>query len=191
MRIKALAGAAVALAALCGVAHADVKSAAPDGLILQFKLQTPVKADAAWKRLIDIKSWWSGDHTYSGSAANLHLDPVAGGCWCELWQGGEVEHARVIYMRPNEALRLSTALGPLQSLGVSGALTFTLAAGPTDGTTAVTVDYVVVGSSLSGLDKLAPAVDQVLGEQVKRLVTPRASATSAPPATPTGPATPG
>ncbi|HVY87593.1 MAG TPA: hypothetical protein VG942_01900 [Hyphomonadaceae bacterium] len=190
MRVRTLLSAATIIATCCGAANAEVKAAAPDGLVLQYKLQAPLKTEAAWKRLLDVGSWWSSDHTYSGSAANLHLDAVAGGCWCELWPGGEVEHAQVVYMRPNQALRFSTALGPLQGLGVSGALTFTLAPGPTDNTTEVTVDYVVVGSSLSGLDKLATDVDQVLGEQVKRLATPptlSSPTASAPPSTPAAP----
>ena len=62
----------------------------------------------------------------------------------------------------------STALGPLQSMGVSGAMTITLSNGNSAGKTAIVVDYTVNGGSLSGLDKLAPIVNQVLTEQVTR-----------------------
>src|SRR3546814_9802807 len=33
--------------------------------------------------------WWNGAHSYSGSAANLRLEPVAGGCFCEALPGEE------------------------------------------------------------------------------------------------------
>jgi hypothetical protein len=71
---------------------------------------------------------------------------------------------------PNQALRVEGAFGPLQDLGVSAAMTFTLGDGAAPGKTKLTLDYKVVGSSLSGLDQLAPVVDQVLAEQVKRFV---------------------
>jgi hypothetical protein len=97
----------------------------------------------------------------------LSLDAKAGGCWCEIWSGGEVEHGRVLTVMPKQTLRVDGAFGPLQDLGVSAAMTFTLSDGSAPGKTRLTLDYKVVGSSLSGLDKLAPLVDQVLAEQVK------------------------
>ena len=172
MSFKALSGAAFALvvAAVAGPAHADVKAAAPDGMIIQIKGEVALPRAEAWSRLLEPSKWWSDDHTYSGSAASMYVDAVAGGCWCELWEGGEVEHGRVVYVAQNNTLRFDAPLGPLQDLGVKGALTFTLANGSAAGKTAVTVDMKVTGSSLSGLDKLAPIVDQVLAEQVKRFV---------------------
>ena len=102
----------------------------------------------------------------------MSVDPVAGGCWCEMWAGGEVEHGRVILMMRNEMLRFQTALGPLQDTGVNAAMTITLADGPTPETTSVTMDYKVVGSSLTGLAAMAAPVDGVLQEQFDRLVGP-------------------
>jgi len=52
---------------------------------------------------------------------------------------------------------------------VSGALTLTLSDGAAGGT-AITLDYVVNGSSLSGLDGVAGPVNQVLSEQVAGFV---------------------
>jgi hypothetical protein len=66
---------------------------------------------------------------------------------------------------PMSVVRLDSALGPLQDLGVSGALTLTLSEGAA-GRTAITLDYKVSGSSLSKLDGLADPVNQVLTEQV-------------------------
>jgi uncharacterized protein YndB with AHSA1/START domain len=154
---------------LCGAAQAEVTASAPDALVIQIKAEIPLDRAASWARLLNVGSWWSDAHTYSGKAASMSIDAVAGGCWCELWAGGEVEHGRVVYLAPQEALRLSSALGPLQEMGVTGALTFTLSDGSAPGSTVVTLDMKVSGSSLSGLDKIGPAVDQVLSEQVTRL----------------------
>ncbi len=161
--------AAALAAAMCGApAGADVKAKAPDGMSIQITAEVALDRDDAWARLLDISSWWSGEHTYSGSAKSMSVDAVAGGCWCELWIGGEVEHGRVVMVMPKQSIRFDTALGPLQQMGVVGALTITLADGATASKTAITVDYQVSGSSLSGLDKLADIVNQVLTEQVKR-----------------------
>lgn len=162
-----MAGACVAMLAMTGVAGADVTTKAPDGMTLQIVAESALDRDAAWARLLDVASWWSDGHTYSGSASSMSLDAQAGGCWCEMWSGGEVEHGRVVMVMPKQVLRVHGAFGPLQELGVQAAMTFTLSDGAA-GKTKLTLDYKVVGSSLSGLDKLAPIVDQVLGEQVKR-----------------------
>jgi uncharacterized protein YndB with AHSA1/START domain len=167
-----LAAACLAGVALIGSAQAEVKAAAPDGFVIQLKGQAPLAREAAWSRLVDIASWWSGAHTYSGHAKALSVDAVAGGCWCESWADGEVEHGRVVQVLRGSVLRFDTALGPLQGLGVVGVLTFTLTDGATPDTTAVVLDYRVSGSAQSGLDQMAAPVDQVLSEQFKRLTTP-------------------
>jgi hypothetical protein len=125
----------------------------------------------AWARQIQVQSWWDPQHTYSGASRNLSLRLSPGGCFCErLPAGGLVKHAEVVQMRPGTLLRLSGALGPLQELGAAGALSFALAA--VEGGTQVTLTYRVAGFSPDGLDKLAPIVDQVLGEQLKRYASP-------------------
>jgi hypothetical protein len=102
----------------------------------------------------------------------MKINPVAGGCWCEKWPKGEIEHGRVILAMPKGTLRLSAALGPLQDTGVNATLTITLADGASPGATSVTWDYKVVGSSLTNLAPMAPLVDSVLQEQFDRLVKP-------------------
>ena len=162
--LRGVLAAAVCVAAIAP-AYADVTAKAPDGFIIQIKGEVALDRDGAWARLLDIGGWWNGSHTYSGDAANMKLDAMAGGCWCELWAGGEVEHGRVVTVMPMSVVRLDSALGPLQDLGVSGALTLTLSDGAA-GRTAITLDYKVSGSSLSKLDGLADVVNQVLTEQV-------------------------
>ena len=103
----------------------------------------------------------------AGDAANLSIAMQPGGCYCERWAGGVVEHGRVILLLRDQAVRLDAALGPLQGLAVSAVLTFALK--PEDGGTALSVGYRVNGSASSALDKLSGAVDGVIGTQVQRL----------------------
>jgi hypothetical protein len=170
--IRLLLAGAVLASAIVVPAHAEVKASAPDSLVLHYEGQVPLAREAAWKRLVALGTWWSDAHTYSGSASNMTVDPMAGGCWCEVWPGGEIEHGRVVLAMPNQTLRFSTALGPLQDLGVNGALTITLEDGAASGATSVTWDYKVVGSSLTNLEPLAKLVDGVMQEQFDRLVKP-------------------
>src|SRR5690606_4144152 len=69
----------------------------------------------------------------------------------------------------NEMLRLDAALGPLQESALDAVLTFSLKP-MEDDTTRLDVDYRVNGSSASGLDRIAPVVDNVLAAQIDRLL---------------------
>lgn len=165
MVLRSIAAAALVMMLAMPV-QAEVKGSAPDALVIQVQAEVALDRDDAWARLLDVSSWWKSSHTYSGNADNMKIDAAAGGCWCELWSGGEVEHGRVVAVMPREMIRFDAPLGPLQEMGVSTALTFTLAAGSTPNKTAITVDFKVSGSSLSGLDKLAKVIDGVITEQV-------------------------
>ena len=155
--------------ALAGSAHAEVKQSAADGFVVAqstFVAATPAKI---WAALLQPQRWWSDEHTWSGKAANLSLKAEAGGCFCERWPGGSVEHGRVVMMMPQQLLRLDAALGPLQALALKGVLTFRIDSGD-DGATTLAFEYRVNGASASGLDQFAPSVDDVVGEQFARLV---------------------
>ncbi len=176
-----------ALAALAAVfwlgaapAFADVQSASPGGFVLQAEAEVSASPDQAWRRLLHVERWWNGDHTYSGNARRLSLEPRAGGCWCERWGDGQsVEHMRVVLVMENEGvrtLRVVGGLGPLQELAVNGVLTFTVA--PLASGAKITMTYRVSGDPTLGLDRLAPLVDSVLSEQFGRLS--RYSATGSP-----------
>ena len=66
----------------------------------------------------DVGQWWDSNHTYSGSSANLSLDPRPGGCFCEQIEGGGVQHMEVSQVWPGKTLVLLGGLGPLQPMGV-------------------------------------------------------------------------
>ena len=116
----------------------------------------------------DIGKWWDSEHTFSGRSENLYIEDKADGCFCEkLASGGSVRHLVVVFADPGKMLRMSGALGPLQSMGVAGSMTWTLSrAGDT---TRVELTYAVGGYRPGGLGVLAPAVDRVLLEQLQRL----------------------
>jgi hypothetical protein len=74
------------------------------------------------------------------------------GCFCErLKDGGSVQHLQVVYAAPGEGLRLRGALGPLQTEGVDGTLSWTLK--PVEGGTSLTQSYVVGGYIRSGMEQ--------------------------------------
>jgi uncharacterized protein YndB with AHSA1/START domain len=146
-----------------------VGQAAPNGFVVRHQATVSAPPTKVFDVLVrQVGLWWNPEHTFSGDAKNLSIDPRPGGCFCEkLGKGGGIEHLRVIYIVPGEILRMSGALGPLQASGVNGSLTWTLASA--QGGTALDLSYSVGGFLEGGLEKIAPAVDMVLGEQLRRL----------------------
>jgi hypothetical protein len=64
-------------------------------------------------------------------------------------------------------VRFSGALGPLQASGVAGSMTWKLTDGPDS--TRLELSYSVGGFIQGGFDKIAPAVEAMLREQLDRL----------------------
>jgi uncharacterized protein YndB with AHSA1/START domain len=151
------------------IARADVVDKAPDGFTVKTVVPIAASPDRAFLALVDdIGQWWESSHTFSGDAGNLWLTANPGGCFCEtLANSGGVAHAVVNHVVPGELLRMTGALGPLQEHAVVGTLTWQFAKAG-QGTTA-TVTYRVSGYFPGGLDKIAPAVDEVIAGQLKRL----------------------
>jgi uncharacterized protein YndB with AHSA1/START domain len=147
--------------------QAEVKQAQADSMLLEFNARIAAPPAAAFDSMVHIERWWSSEHTYSGSASNMSLSAEPGGCFCERWKDGAVEHGRVVFVQRDQLLRLVAPLGPLQARALSAVLTFQLT--PAEGGTVLAVSYRVNGSSASALDKSAPAVDGVLSEAVQRL----------------------
>jgi hypothetical protein len=156
-------------AAFCPSIPAKVVSSGSGGFTVQEDVVYQGPEQAAWQRLIRPELWWSSEHTYTGDAVNLYLSLQPSGCWCEtLPNGGFVQHMQVVYVAEPRSLRLFGGLGPLQKMGASGTLSFSLKPLPS-GSTRIVAEYNVSGYAPSGFAKLAPAVDAVLLEQLKRL----------------------
>jgi uncharacterized protein YndB with AHSA1/START domain len=161
---------ALALAlGLSGAARAEVKDLQPNGFQTSRTIHFAAPPEKVYEALIHPERWWNSSHTWSGSAANLRLEPRAGGCWCERLPrtGGEVQHLRAVFVDPAGTLRFEGALGPLQSSGAVGHMTWAFAA--KDGGTDLTWTYDIGGYFKGGFASIAPAVDQVQGEQAARL----------------------
>jgi len=157
-----------AAAMFSGTVDAEVISVSANGFEVREQLHMDLPADKIYEAILLPARWWGSDHTYSGNAANMTLDPRAGGCWCEkLDNGGSVQHLQVVYVAPGRALRLRGALGPLQAMAVDGAMTWTLKTSPKG--TDLTLTYAVGGYAKDGFAALATAVDQVLADQIGRL----------------------
>ncbi|MGQ0533737.1 MAG: ATPase [Caulobacteraceae bacterium] len=165
--------AAVLVAALCfaPIAQAEVAAASPSGFVIEAEAEIAAAPAKVWRDLRRVGRWWGSEHTYSGDSSRLHLDSRAGGCWCERWGDGQsVEHMRVVLVMERDGvrtLRTVGGLGPLQEMGVSGVLTFTVA--PHANGAKLTMNYRVAGDAALNLDQLAPLVDSVLMEQFRRL----------------------
>jgi hypothetical protein len=78
-----------------------------------------------------------------------------------------VAHGQVVLVQPGRTLRLYANVGPLQELPVNGVLTFTIAM--QEAKTILRMTYRVSGGPDAGMEKLAPLVDQVMGQQFRRL----------------------
>ena len=157
-------------------AASKVEDATPTGFKVVHEITTAATPAAVWKALGRVGNWWDPEHTWSGDARNLRIDLRADGCFCERWKDQSVEHGHVIWAHRDQRLRLSGALGPLQEWGVSGLMEFVLEPGPEG--TRIKFSYLVSGDARFKLDRVAGAVDQVMGIQVARLA--RYAATGSP-----------
>jgi hypothetical protein len=148
---------------------AEVVALGENGFVSRNEAEVVATPAQAWNAMVRPADWWSGDHTYSGDAANMTLAPTAGGCFCEVLPGaaGTVEHMRVIFVAPGATLRLSGGLGPLQGEAVTGVLTMTIESAGEG--TRIRWEYAVGGYLRMPTTQLAPLVDQVIGEQLSRL----------------------
>jgi hypothetical protein len=161
---------------LCGfqptMAVAEVQDANESGFTIEQTAIVPVRRALAWAAVVaEVGRWWSSDHTASGDAANLYINPVPMGCFCErLGEDGGLVHLVVTFANPGVMLRLTGGLGPLGLMGVNGNMTieFEDLPGAPD-TTGITLRYAVGGYRAGGLAELAEPVDAVLGEQLQRL----------------------
>jgi uncharacterized protein YndB with AHSA1/START domain len=161
----AAAGFLLAMQALS--ARAAVVESSAAGFAIQQTVHIAAPQARIYAALITPAKWWNSEHSFSGSAANLTLDARAGGCFCEVWNGGSVQHLIVVDAQPGKILRLRGALRPSQGQGVDGALTFTLKtnAGGTD----LVLDDIMGGFMEGGLAKWPPLADAMLADQMARL----------------------
>lgn len=155
---------------LCpGWAFAEVADSSTNGFTVKTLIAIQASPAEVYRRLVhNVGDWWSAQHTFSGDARNLTIDEKSMGCFCETLPGqGGVRHMEVLRFVQGKTLVLSGALGPLQSLAVTGTMTIQLSPGDTGTTMEVT--YAVAGYLPAGMNTWAAPVDSVITEQFARL----------------------
>ncbi len=147
----------------------EVLDAGPGGFSLVHEVTISASRAEVWAAAVSrVGQWWSSDHTISGNAANMSIDPVPQGCFCEaIGEHAGVVHLTVTFVNPNVLLRLTGGLGPLGLMGVDGNMTWEFF--DADEGTRVKFTYAVGGYRPGGLDTVAGPVDDVIGEALGRL----------------------
>ncbi len=156
------------VSALSATAAAEVSDSAANGFTTENEIVVAAGRAEAWAAAIQIGKWWSSDHTMSGDAARMSIEPRVQGCFCEsLGPESGVVHLVVTSVMPGTSLRMTGGLGPLGLMGVNGNMTWDFS--DTEDGTKIRIKYAVGGYMDGGLDQIAPAVDGVLAEAAARL----------------------
>ncbi len=152
-------------------ALAELQYLADTGFIVENKVEIAADVATSWKAFVeDVDNWWPKDHSWWLDQGTFTIDPRAGGCFCERASDGRsAEHMRISFVDPGKMLTMTGGLGPLQGMGMFGALTFTFT--ESDRGTVVTMTYKVNGINPDGFEELAPVVDMVQGLQIGGLKT--------------------
>jgi hypothetical protein len=159
--------AAILAIAVSGAPQANVTLSEPGQAEITYELHVPAKAADAYAAVIQPGRWWDSGHTWSGDAKNFTLEARAGGCWCEpLPDGGSVEHMHVVFVQPGKVLRLTGALGPLQSQPLAGVMTWAFK--DDAGGSVISFRYRYAGP-IDAKENGPAIVDAVLGQQMQRL----------------------
>lgn len=146
-------------------AQAEVLDRSTRGFTLRNVVDVPVTPAQAWKGLVDdVGQWWPSEHTWFGDAAALSIEARAGGCFCERSADREAAHMQVAYVEPGKLLRMLGALGPLQGMGLNGALDWKFEA--IEGGTRITMWNQVGGYTPDDLGAFAAVVDKVQAQQL-------------------------
>lgn len=158
-------------------AHAEVVETTADRFVTRDTASVKSTPLATWLALTSPGKWWNSQHSWSGDAANMTLTPQGGGCFCERIPVGDsgnssamegsARHAEVLQAFPMRVLRMRGGFGPLQGEPAEGVLTVTLKEIP--GGTRILWEYNVGGPMRYKIAEIAPAVDNVMSDQLKRL----------------------
>ena len=160
---------ALASSVLVSVGNGEVIATGENGMQIRIVRRVAKPSTEVYDSIVGkIGKWWSSGHTWSGDASNLSIDLQRAAMIEALPEGGFCRHLEVVFHQPGKTLRLRGGLGPLQEMGLNGALTINTSA-KDDGTEVVLI-YNISGFSPGGFAPLGPLVDGVLTEQVDRLV---------------------
>ncbi len=164
--MKALASVLLlAAAAVAGPVRAEIKDVQPNGFTIENTQWVPAAPHVAYAALVkDVGRWWPADHTWWGDASKLSISDKAGGCFCEINGAQQAWHMTVTFTDPGKLLRMTGGLGPLQGMGLHGALEWRFV--EENGGTRITLWYRAGGYTPDDMTKFAPIVDKVQGVQL-------------------------
>ncbi len=112
-------------------------------------------------------TWASGGLlTIAGGAdaSKLSISEKVGGCFCELNGARQAWHMTVTFVDPGRLMRMTGGLGPLQGMGMDGALEWRFVA--ENGGTRITLWYRAGGYTPDDLASFVPVVDKVQALQL-------------------------
>ena len=158
---------AVLLMATIPVAHGEVVAVGDQHFHIRIVMQVPAEPQAAYDQFVAIGDWWDPSHTWFGGEAELSIDPVAGGCFCERDETRSAKHMMVGLANPGQEIRLIGGLGPLSTFALNG--TMIVRFQENDGNNFISLEYRVTGMVDGSIANLAAVVDQVLSGQMQRL----------------------
>lgn len=165
MRGLVLCAALALFAAATPGAKATIVDQATNGFTVENSQWVPTDPDTSWKAFVDdVGKWWPADHTWWGDASKLSISQEAGGCFCEIDGARQAWHMAVVFVDPGKTMRMTGGLGPLQGMGLSGALEWRFA--EEKGGTRITLWYRAGGYTPDDLGKFVPVIDQVQGLQL-------------------------
>lgn len=146
-------------------AQARIVDQAANGFTVENSEWVAVDPDTAWKAFVnDVGQWWPADHSWWGDASKLSISEKAGGCFCEINGAQQAWHMTVTFVDPGKLMRMTGGLGPLQGMGLNGALEWRFVK-EKDGTR-ITLWYRAGGYTPDDLSKFVPVIDQVQGLQL-------------------------
>ena len=105
-------------------AFADVLSAGVHGFVIEITGKVDVEPSAAYDQFLRVNEWWDGDHSWFGSADNFYIEPKVGGCFCEINGEQQAQHMQISFVNPGREIRMLGGLGPLQMMGLHGAMSW-------------------------------------------------------------------
>ncbi|TKB04388.1 hypothetical protein E5672_06200 [Alteromonas portus] len=110
-------------AAFPSISMADVNYADNSGFSITNESESYAPVEVVYSHFIQhVDMWWPKDHTWWKGA--LRIDEQAGGCFCETTSTASAAHMQVSYVEPNKKVVMTGGLGPLQEMGITGALTW-------------------------------------------------------------------
>ncbi|GGW77206.1 SRPBCC family protein [Alteromonas halophila] len=159
----------ISVALFCSLpAAAEVLQVENHGFMIKNTSSTAATPQQVYTALTEnVDNWWPKDHSWW--RGTFSIDPVAGGCFCEIAGDKQARHMQIAHVAPPVRLVMEGGLGPLQQMGISGALTWSITPSQNEDATQITLTYNVHGISPSGFEELASVVDRVQASQLQAL----------------------